>query len=82
MIGEYLDLAKDNPQFKFVAPEPFVPADFDCLAVTTGKNQEAAYKFIDFALSKAAQEGFANAALVVPSNPDAPTPSEAERLCA
>jgi putative spermidine/putrescine transport system substrate-binding protein len=76
MIGEYLDLAKDNPQFKFVAPEPFVPADFDCLAVTTGKNQEAAYKFIDFALSKAAQEGFANAALVVPSNPDAQIPAK------
>jgi putative spermidine/putrescine transport system substrate-binding protein len=74
MVGEYLDLAKDNPQFKFVAPEPFVPADFDCLAVTPGKNQELAYKFIDFALSKAAQESFANAGLVMPSNPEAAAP--------
>lgn len=75
MLGEYLDLAKGNPQFKFVAPEPFVPADFDCLAVTPGKNQELAYKFINFALAKAAQESFANAALVLPSNPEAAVPA-------
>lgn len=75
MVGEYLDLSKDNPQFKFIAPEPFVPADFDCLAVMPGKNQDLAYKFINFALSKAAQESFANQALVMPSNPEAAVPA-------
>jgi ABC-type Fe3+ transport system substrate-binding protein len=36
---EYLDLAENNPQFKFAVPEPWVIADFDCISVVKGKNQ-------------------------------------------
>lgn len=75
LVGEYLDLAKGNPQFKFVAAKPFVPADFDCFSIVNGKNQANAYKFVNFALSKAAQESFASQALVLPAAKEAAVPA-------
>lgn len=68
MVGEYLSLAEGHPNFKFVAPDPFVAADVDCFALIKGKNQEGAIKFINYAIGKAAQEGFAEPAVVVPVN--------------
>jgi ABC-type thiamine transport system substrate-binding protein len=52
-----------------------VPADFDCFAIVNGKNQVNAYKFVNFALSKAAQESFASQALVLPASSDAAVPT-------
>lgn len=75
LIGEYLDLAKNNPQFKFVAPEPWVVADFDCISVVKGKHEALAYKFVNYMLSKNAQELFANDAIVVPAVSDAAVPA-------
>jgi putative spermidine/putrescine transport system substrate-binding protein len=72
---EYLDLAENNPQFKFAVPEPWVIADFDCISVVKGKNQPLAYKFVNYMLSKSAQESFANDAIVVPAVSDVATPA-------
>lgn len=67
--SEYIGLAKGNPQFRFVAPEPYVPTDANCFSLVKGsKNVEAAYKFIDFALSKDIQEAFTAERLSLPVN--------------
>jgi putative spermidine/putrescine transport system substrate-binding protein len=74
LIGEYLDLAKNNPEFKFVAPSPYLPADMDCLTLMKGKNPQAAIRFVDYALSPKAQKAYTDLALTVPSNRDVQPP--------
>jgi putative spermidine/putrescine transport system substrate-binding protein len=76
LVPEYLGLAKGNPQFLFVAPEPFVPVDANCLAlVKSGKNTAAANRFINFALSKEIQEVEAASKIVLPVNRTAAIPA-------
>ena len=73
MIGNYLPLAETG-EFKFVAPKPYVPATVDVFTLLKGKNTENGLKFIDYALSKQAQEGFAAKAAVLPANKEATAP--------
>jgi putative spermidine/putrescine transport system substrate-binding protein len=73
MVGNFLTLASD-PNMKFVAPKPYVPATVDVFTLLKGQNTENAVKFIDYALSKQAQEAFAAEAAVLPANKDAAAP--------
>ena len=67
--SEFIGLAKGNPQFRFVAPGPYVPTDGNCCPLVKGsKNTEAAYKFINFALGKEVQEKFTADRLSLPVN--------------
>jgi putative spermidine/putrescine transport system substrate-binding protein len=74
MVGNFLSLAED-PKMKFVAPKPYVPATVDVFTLLKGKNTPNAIKFLDYALSKQAQEAFAADAAVLPANKDAAAPA-------
>ncbi|HEV7368236.1 ABC transporter substrate-binding protein [Arenibaculum sp.] len=74
--GNFVQIREAGPQFEFVAPEPFVPANFNNFALLKGPNTEAAVKFIDFAISKQAQEELARRVLVIPANTQAAIPEE------
>lgn len=67
-------LAKYNAEgfnIKLVAPPKSV-GDVDCIAITKNtKNLEAAKKFVDFMLSKEAQEVMSSIDFTVPVNPEA-----------
>jgi putative spermidine/putrescine transport system substrate-binding protein len=76
LFGEYRELAKNAPDFKFVAPEPYLPADMDCFVLLRGKNPSGAIKFVDFALSKAAQQAYTELSMTVPANREVPPPKE------
>jgi putative spermidine/putrescine transport system substrate-binding protein len=76
LFGEYQDLAKNAPEFKFVAPEPYLPADMSCFVLMRGKNASGALKFVDFALSKTAQRAYTELAMTVPSNREVSPPKE------
>jgi putative spermidine/putrescine transport system substrate-binding protein len=74
MVGDYLPLAESG-KYAFVAPEPYVPTTVDCFALLKGKNRENGLKFIDYALSKKAQEAFAADGAVLPINSQAAAPA-------
>jgi putative spermidine/putrescine transport system substrate-binding protein len=76
LFGEYRELAKNAPDFKFVAPEPYLPADMDCFVLMRGKNPAAAIRFVDFALSKTAQRDYTDLAMTVPSNREVQPPKD------
>ena len=74
-VGNYLQIRKSGPQFVFVAPEPYVPANFNNFAVMKNSpNNADAIRFVDFAIGKAAQEDFARRVDVLPANSEAKAP--------
>lgn len=74
LVGSFVDIAKAGPQFKFVAPKPWVVGGLDCFALMEGPNTENALKYLDFVLRKEPQENFAAEAIVIPANKEAKTP--------
>jgi putative spermidine/putrescine transport system substrate-binding protein len=74
MVGDYLPL-EESGKYAFVAPEPYVPTTVDCFALMKGKNRDNGLKFINYALSKEAQEAFAADGAVLPINSQASAPA-------
>lgn len=72
--GNFIEIMKAGPQFAFVAPEPWVPANFNNFALLKGPNQANAIKFIDYVIGKQPQTAFAEQMAVLPVNSEAATP--------
>lgn len=75
-LGNYFKVRQAGDKYVFVAPDPYVPANFNNFALMKGPNTENAIKFIDFAISKEAQENFAARVGVVPANAKAKVPEK------
>lgn len=75
-VGNFLKIKEAGSRYVFVAPEPFVPANFNNFALMKGPNTENAIKFINFAISKKAQEDFAGRVGIIPAHKDAAIPEK------
>ena len=70
-VANYFSLRKAGPQFRFVSPKPFIPVSINNIVMLKGADVEAATRFIDFAISKDAQEGIAKQLGCLPINTQA-----------
>lgn len=75
-LGNFFKAREAGDKYVFVAPEPYVPANFNNFALMKGPNTENAIKFIDFAISKEAQENFAARVGIVPVNSQSAVPEK------
>lgn len=75
-VGNFLKIKEAGSRYVFVAPKPYVPANFNNFALMKGPNTENAIKFIDFAISKQAQEDFAARVGIIPANKNAAIPEK------
>lgn len=74
-VGNYLQIKERGDHYRFVAPTPYVPVNFNNFVLLKGPNPSAGIRFINFALSPAAQTALAEKVLVLPANPQATTPA-------
>lgn len=74
-VGNFLQIKERGSQYRFVAPTPYVPVNFNNFVLLKGPNSAAAIKFINFALSPTAQSALAEKVLVLPANPKATIPA-------
>lgn len=72
--GNFIEIRKAGAQYAFVAPDPYVPANFNNFALLKGPNQANAIRFIDFVLGKDRQADFAERMAVIPANSEAALP--------
>lgn len=73
-VGNFLDIQESGDQYRFVAPEPYVPANFNNFALLNGPSTEAAVEFVNFALAPERQTALSERLLVLPANPEAAVP--------
>ncbi|WP_175483337.1 extracellular solute-binding protein [Salinihabitans flavidus] len=73
-VGNFLKIRESGDQYKFVAPEPYVPANFNNFTLLDGPNSEAAIEFVNFALAPERQTALSERLLVLPANPKAKVP--------
>lgn len=74
-VGNFLQIKERGSEYRFVAPTPYVPVNFNNFVLLKGPNSAAAIKFINFALSPAAQTALAEKVGVLPANPKAAVPA-------
>ena len=74
-VGNFLQIKERGSEYRFVAPKPFVPVNFNNFVLLKGPNTPAAIKFMNFALSPAAQTALAEKVGVLPANPKATVPA-------
>lgn len=79
-VGNYLGIKENRDKYVYVAPEPYVPVNFNNFVLLKGPNSANAIKFIDFALSPEAQSALAEKVLVIPANPKAKVPDALARF--
>ena len=72
--GNFVEVRKAGAQYAFVAPDPYVPANFNNFALMKGPNQANAIRFIDFVLDKERQADFSERMAVIPANMEAGIP--------
>jgi putative spermidine/putrescine transport system substrate-binding protein len=77
-VGNYLKIRESGDQYRFVAPEPYVPANFNNFTLLDGPNSEAAIDFVEFALSPERQAALSERLLILPANPEAEVPEALE----
>ncbi len=73
----YTVAAKSGGNYRFVAPDPYVPGNPGSVMMLKGtQNRDNALRFIDFMLSREAQESFNGTLNLLPVNKDAAPPAE------
>jgi putative spermidine/putrescine transport system substrate-binding protein len=73
-ISNYFSARKAGPQFRFVAPKPYVPVGVNNIVILKDADVNAATRFIDFAVSKEPQEKIAEMLGCLPVNKKAQFP--------
>lgn len=79
-ITNYFSVKKAGPQFRFVAPQPYVPVGITNIVILKGADTEAATRFIDFIISKEPQERIASMLGALPINTEADLPSDMQEV--